>query len=76
VFGSPDLGDDLFWSLLGQDGQEAWPVEQAEAVDQAGCAVAEHGCSGQAFAGDRADKGVVGGGRIGAGDPEAVGWLR
>jgi hypothetical protein len=51
-------------------------VEQAEAVDQAGCAVAEHGCSVQAFAGDRADKGVVGGGRIGAGDPEAVGWLR
>jgi hypothetical protein len=45
VLGRSDLLDDRVWSLLGQDVQEAWPVEQAEAVDQAGRAVAEDGCS-------------------------------
>ena len=55
--------------------QEAGPVEQAEAVNQAGSAVAEHGRSVQALAGNGVDKGVVGGGRVGAGDPKAVGMV-
>ena len=75
MFGRSDLADDRVWSLLGQDGQEAGPVEQAEAVNQAGSAVAEHGRSVQALAGNGVDKGVVGGGRVGAGDPEPVGMV-
>ena len=55
--------------------QEARPVEQAEAVDQAGRAVAEHGGSVQAIAGNGVGQGVLGGGRVGAGDPEAVGMV-
>ncbi len=55
--------------------QEARPVEQAEAVDQAGRAVAEHGRSVQAIAGNGVGQGVLGGGRVGAGDPEAVGMV-
>jgi hypothetical protein len=72
AFGGSDLLDDRRWSLLGQDGQEAWPVEQAKAVDQAGRAVAQHGGSGQAVSAGGVGQGVLGGGRVGAGDPEAV----
>jgi hypothetical protein len=39
--GRTNLLDDRVWSLLSQDAQEAGPVEQAEAVDQAGRTVAE-----------------------------------
>jgi hypothetical protein len=58
----PDLLDDRVWSLLGQDRQEAGPVEQTEAVNQAGRAVAEYGRSVQALAGNGVDQGVLGGG--------------
>jgi hypothetical protein len=61
--------------LLGQDVQEARPVQQAEAVDQAGRAVAERRGALQALAGRGASQGVLGGGRVGAGDPEAVGLV-
>src|SRR5215211_8538700 len=75
MFGRSDLGDDGVWSLLGQDCQEAGPVDQAEAVDQAGGAVAEHGRSVQALAGNGVDQRVLGGGRVGTGDPEPVGMV-
>jgi Phage integrase family len=55
--------------------QEARPVEQAEAVDQAGGAIAEHGHPLEAIAGHRVGQGVLGGGRVGVGDPEAVGMV-
>jgi hypothetical protein len=73
--GRSDLLDDRVWSLLGQDVEEARPLEQAEAVHQAGRAVAEDGSSLQAFAGNCVGQGVLGGGRVGAGDPEAVGMV-
>ena len=72
VLGRSDPGDDGVWSLPGQDAQEARPVEQPEAVDQAAGAVAEHGCSVQAIAGSGVGQGVLGSGGVGAGDPEAV----
>jgi hypothetical protein len=62
----PDLLDDRVWSLLGQDRQEAGPVEQTEAVNQADRAVAEYGRSVQALAGNGVDQGVLGGGRVDA----------
>jgi hypothetical protein len=70
--GRSDLLDDGVWSLVGQDVQEARPIEQAEAVDQAGRAVAQDGCSLQATAGNGVGEGVLGSGRIGASDPEAI----
>jgi hypothetical protein len=75
ALGCSDLGDDRLWSLPGQDAQEAGPVEQAEAVDQAGRAVAEYGGSVQAIAGSGVGQGVPGGGGVGAGDPEAIGMV-
>jgi hypothetical protein len=75
VLGRSDLGDGGVWSLLGQGGQQAWPVEQAEAVDQAGGAVAQDGRPLEAFVGDGVGQGVLGGGRVGAGHPEAIGMV-
>jgi hypothetical protein len=75
ALGRSDLLDDHVWSLVGQDVQEARPVEQAEAVHQAGRAVAQDGRSLQATAGNGVGEGVLGSGRIGAGDPEAVGMV-
>ncbi len=75
VLGRSDLGDDGVRSLLGQDGQEARPVEQAEAVNQAGGAVAEHGRPLEAIARNGVGQSVFGGGRVGAGHPEAVGMV-
>ena len=72
--GRSDLLDDRVWSLLGQDVQEGRPVEQAEAVDHPGRAVAEDGSSLQAFAGNGVGEGVLGGGGVGAGHPEAI-WM-
>jgi hypothetical protein len=57
-----------------KDVQEGRPVEQAEAVDLPGRAVAQDGCSLQAIVGNGVGEGVLGGGRVGAGDPEAV-WM-
>jgi hypothetical protein len=51
TLGRSDLLVDRVWSLLGQDVKEGWPVEQAEAVDQAGRAVAQDGRSLQATVG-------------------------
>ena len=70
----PDPLDDGVWSLLSQDAEEASPVKQAEAVDQAGRTVAEDGRSLQAIEGNGIGQGVLGRGGIGAGDPEAV-WM-
>jgi hypothetical protein len=70
--GCSDALDEGVWSLLSQDLQEARPVEQAEAVDQAGGAVAEYGRSVHGISGNGVGQGVLGSGGIGAGDPEAV----
>ena len=51
VLSRSDLLDDRVWPLLGQDVQEGRPVEQAEAVDDPGRAVAQDGCSLQAIVG-------------------------
>ena len=67
MFGRSDPLDDRVWSLLGQDVQEARPVEEAEAVNQAGRAVAEHGRPLQAITGNGPGEGVPGGDRVGAG---------
>ena len=55
--GRSDLLDDRVWSLLAQDVEEARPLGQAEAVDQAGRAVAEDGSSLQTIAGNGVGQG-------------------